>query len=64
MIRSEPAKRARKAARSIPSTAGSSRSPTPTRASAETGGNFANDPDKASEAGRKGGQHSHGGSTK
>lgn len=27
-------------------------------------GNFANDPEKASEAGRKGGQHSHGGSTK
>jgi hypothetical protein len=26
-------------------------------------GNFANDPQKASEAGKKGGQHSHGGST-
>jgi uncharacterized protein len=24
-------------------------------------GNFANDPEKASEAGKKGGQHSHGG---
>jgi hypothetical protein len=27
-------------------------------------GNFANDPEKASEAGRKGGRHSHGGSAK
>ncbi|HEP7928006.1 TPA: glucose starvation-inducible protein B, partial [Pseudomonas aeruginosa] len=26
-----------------------------------SGGNFANDREKASEAGRKGGQHSHGG---
>jgi len=26
-------------------------------------GNFANDPEKASEAGRKGGQHSHQGSS-
>jgi general stress protein YciG len=25
-------------------------------------GNFANDPERASEAGKKGGQHSHGGS--
>jgi hypothetical protein len=24
-------------------------------------GNFANDPERASEAGRKGGEHSHGG---
>ncbi|WP_323743806.1 general stress protein, partial [Pseudomonas aeruginosa] len=27
----------------------------------QSGGNFANDREKASEAGRKGGQHSHGG---
>ncbi|AWM89071.1 general stress protein [Microvirga sp. 17 mud 1-3] len=26
-----------------------------------SGGNFKNDPEKASEAGRKGGEHSHGG---
>ncbi|RYE52264.1 MAG: stress-induced protein [Sphingobacteriales bacterium] len=27
-------------------------------------GNFKNNPEKASEAGRKGGEHSHGGSSK
>lgn len=27
------------------------------------GGNFANDPKRASEAGKKGGEHSHGGSS-
>ncbi len=27
----------------------------------QSGGNFANDPERASEAGRKGGQNSHGG---
>ncbi len=26
-----------------------------------SGGNFKNDPERASEAGRKGGEHSHGG---
>ena len=29
-----------------------------------SGGNFANDPEKASEAGKKGGEHSHGGGHK
>jgi uncharacterized protein len=29
---------------------------------AGSSGNFANDPERASEAGKKGGQHSHGGS--
>ena len=28
-----------------------------------SGGNFANDPERAAEAGRKGGEHSHGGQT-
>ena len=29
-----------------------------------SGGNFKNDPERASEAGKKGGQHSHGGNRK